>query len=313
GSHLVLDGLLITGRGVRVSQTVREAKPQPAKPVKRQSANLQATISQTQPAALSDEQRKEHAYLTLRHCTLVPGWGLESNCDPRRPAEPSLELTNLHGKVEIERTILGSIQLNHDEVQTEPVPIEIRDSLLDATSPQLEAIGAPGCPVAHTTLRILRTTVFGKVHAHAIELAENSIFEGKITVARSQIGCMRFCTYLKGSRTPRCFRCQPDLAIAAAEQAITTSGETISAEALAEALQREEDRVRPRFSSTRYGTPAYGQLSLYCPLEITRGADDESEMGVFHHLFQPQRAANLKARLNEFTPSGMSAAILYAN
>lgn len=111
GSHLLLDGLLITGRGVRVSQ----GEPDPRQ-------------AQTLP--------KAQAHLTLRHCTLVPGWGLESNCDPRRPAEPSLELTNVHGNVTIDRTILGSIQVNHDEVQTDPVPIEIRDSLLDATGPE---------------------------------------------------------------------------------------------------------------------------------------------------------------------------------
>ncbi|PSR19020.1 hypothetical protein C8255_04270 [filamentous cyanobacterium CCP3] len=301
GSHLLLDGLMVTGRGIRVSQVP-------------ETGNL--TYGETPTVHVQapvNSAPKEHAYLAISHCTLVPGWGLEANCDPRRPAEPSLELTNFHGKVLCDRTLLGSIQLNHDEVETDPVAIEIRDSLLDATSPQLEAIGAPGCPVAHATLRILRSTVFGQVQAHAIELAENSIFEGKITVARSQIGCMRFCAYLRGSRTPRRFRCQPDLAIAAAEQALIDQAEPPSEAALAEAQQQEEDRVRPRFSSTRYGTAAYGQLSLHCPTEITRGADDESEMGVFHHLFQPQRAANLEARLNEFVPSGMSAAILYAN
>lgn len=305
-SHLMLDGLMITGRGIRVSQISEAAETEHEDdPI----VNIQAPATQSP----TRDDPKEHAYLTIRHCTLVPGWGLDANCDPRRPAESSLELTNFHGKVMCDRTLLGSIQLNHDEVQTDPVAIEIRDSLLDATSPRLEAIGAPGCPVAHATLRILRSTVFGQVQVHAVELAENSIFEGKMTVARSQIGCMRFCAYIGGSRTPRRFRCQPDLAIAAVEQPLTTQAEPPSEEALADARQREQDRVRSRFSSTRYGTPTYGQLALHCPLEITRGADDESEMGVFHHLFQPQRAANLEARLNEFTPSGMSAAILYAN
>ncbi|MBD0337596.1 MAG: hypothetical protein ICV62_19075 [Cyanobacteria bacterium Co-bin13] len=306
GSHLMLDGLMVTGRGIRVSQVPETSDLEYGEAP---TVHIQPPAAQTSVGS----EPTEHAYLSIRHCTLVPGWGLEANCDPRRPTEPSLELTNFHGKVMCDRTILGSIQLNHDEVETEPVSIEIRDSLLDATSPQLEAMGAPGCPVAHATLRILRSTVFGQVQAHAIELAENSIFEGKITVARSQVGCMRFCAYLRGSRTPRRFRCQPDLAIAAVEQALMDQGEPPSAEALADARQQEEDRVRPRFTSTRYGTPAYGQLSLHCPIEITRGADDESEMGVFHHLFQPQRAANLEARLNEFTPSGMTAAILYAN
>ena len=77
--------------------------------------------------------------------------------------------------------------------------------------------------------------------------------------------------------------------------------------------QRESNRVRPRFNSTRYGKPDYCQLANDCAGEIKRGADDESEMGVFHDLFQPQRAANLRARLDEFTPAGMEAGIIYAS
>ena len=35
------------------------------------------------------------ATIHIRHCTLVPGWGLHNDCKPRRPAEPSLELFNV--------------------------------------------------------------------------------------------------------------------------------------------------------------------------------------------------------------------------
>jgi hypothetical protein len=36
-------------------------------------------------------------------------------------------------------------------------------------------------------------------------------------------------------------------------------------------------------------------------------------MGVFHDLYQPQRYANLKARLDEYTPAGMDAGIIFAS
>jgi hypothetical protein len=36
-------------------------------------------------------------------------------------------------------------------------------------------------------------------------------------------------------------------------------------------------------------------------------------MGAFHDLFQPQREANLRVRLQEFTPAGMEADIVFAN
>lgn len=40
--------------------------------------------------------------VTLRHVTLVPGWGLECDCEPQRPSEPSLELLHTSAKIRIE-------------------------------------------------------------------------------------------------------------------------------------------------------------------------------------------------------------------
>ncbi|HVR98551.1 MAG TPA: hypothetical protein VMW27_18190, partial [Thermoanaerobaculia bacterium] len=183
----------------------------------------------------------------------------------------------------------------------------LSDSILDATSEQREALGAPGHPVAHARLTIERSTVFGEAQAHAIELAENSIFEGRIQVARRQIGCMRFCSYLPGSRTPGRFQCQPDLAELAAVVGITDPAER------AVAREGERRRVQPQFESRRYGASTYARLAMSCAREIRRGADDESEMGVFHDLYEPQREANLRARLDEYTPAGLDAGLIFAS
>jgi hypothetical protein len=72
-------------------------------------------------------------------------------------------------------------------------------------------------------------------------------------------------------------------------------------------------RVIPQFTAIRYGKPAYAQLAPTCAREIATGADDQSEMGAFHDLFQPQRRMNLETRLNEYTPAGMQVGIFYAN
>lgn len=271
GSEITLDGLLITGRSVLVQGDL--------------------------------------AAVTIRHSTLVPGWGLTSDCHPRRPAEPSLELIDVHGCVTIEHSIVGSIQVVHDEVLADPIPIRISDSILDATSEQREALGAPGHPAAHARLTIERSTVFGEVEVHAIELAENSIFEGRLQVARRQIGCMRFCSYLPGprTRTPRRFQCQPDLVELAAVAGITDPAERVAAR------EGERRRVRPQFESRRYGASTYARLAASCAREIRRGADDESEMGVFHDLYEPQREANLRARLDEYTPAGLDAGPIFAS
>ncbi|HMR67355.1 MAG TPA: hypothetical protein PKE64_25360, partial [Anaerolineae bacterium] len=58
--------------------------------------------------------------------------------------------------------------------------------------------------------------------------------------------------------------------------------------------------------------PAYGQLSLTCPLEIKTGAEDGLEMGAFSFLKQPQREANLRANLDEYLRFGLEAGIFYA-
>lgn len=280
-SRFTLDGLTITGRSVHVYG------PKPEQP-----GNARAPICGSE--------------VVIRHCTLVPGWGIDSNCKPDRPAEASLELYGVRAKVRIEHSILGSIQINENEVTDDPIPLHLTDSILDAMSPQREAIGAPGFSVAHALLTIRRCTVFGIVDVHAVELAENSIFSACVNVARRQLGCMRFCYIQPGCRTPRRYRCQPDLVAQAVKEKIPESPER-DAE-----IAGEELRVRPQFTSERYGNPGYAQLALTCAAEITRGADDEAEMGAFHDLFQPQREANLRARLDEFTPAGMEAGIIFA-
>ncbi|ORT60657.1 hypothetical protein [Streptomyces sp. CB03238] len=247
--RILLDGLLITGRGLNVTGPV--------------------------------------GAVVLRHCTLVPGWSLEPECDPHSPEEPSLVLDRTTACVAIERSVLGTIEVIGDEVGHDPLDIHIRDSVLDATGHDRAALSAPDCRHAHAVLHAHRTTVIGEVHTHAVEIAENSVFTGRLHVARRGIGCLRFSYVPPGSRTPRRHRCQPDLA-----------------------GRENAPLVRPLFTSERYGTPAYGQLAAGCPEEIGRGAEDGSEMGAFHDLYQPQRMDSLRARLAEYTPAGTDAGVI---
>ncbi len=151
GSSLVLEGLLVTGRSVRVDGEV--------------------------------------ACVVVRHCTLVPGWALRHDCEPVRPAEPSLEVYAADVCVRVDHSIVGAIHVVLDEVTGDPVPIDIADSIVDATGPVRDAIGAPGYPQAHARLTVRRSTVFGRVMAHSMELGEDSIFTGQLHVGRRQTGC----------------------------------------------------------------------------------------------------------------------------
>ena len=44
---------------------------------------------------------------------------------------------------------------------------------------------------------------------------------------------------------------------------------------------------------------------------IREGADDEGEIGVMHPLYQPQREANLRVRLDEYLRFGLHAGLFY--
>jgi hypothetical protein len=286
GSRFILDGLTIGGRGLQINgqeDTTDESMETPATPGDNDLCDV-----------------------TIRHCTLVPGWSLHCDCEPQRPNDPSLELEYSRARIRIEHSILGGITTEARERASEPQQIQITDSILDATSEERLALGSSRGAVAYVALTIARSTVIGRVQTHSIELAENTIFNGVVTVARRGRGCVRFCYVPDESRTPRRYECQPDLV----KQAVMEKTGLADKAAM---MDQEADRVRPIFNSLRYGTPAYCQLADRCAEEITRGADDESEMGVFHDLFQPQRAANLRARLDEFTPAGIDAGIVYAN
>ncbi|MFL6672238.1 MAG: hypothetical protein ACJ8LG_02980 [Massilia sp.] len=271
-SRFVLDGLLVVGRGLRISGPDR------------QDAEASAA------GDLCD--------VRIRHCTLVPGWGLECDCEPKRPNEPSIELFNTSAALTIAHSIVGTILVTADEVMRDPVSIDVSDSIVDATGSALDALASPDGGPAFAVLRIARCTAIGALRVHALELAENAILLGEVRSARRQLGCVRFCYVAPGSRTPRRFHCQPDL---------------VRQAAAAEDADREGLRVQPRFTSTRYGNPGYCQLHPACAGEIRGGADDESEMGVFHDLYQPQREANLRVRLSEYSPAAMEAGIIYAN
>jgi len=274
GSWLVLDGLLITGRGVKVQGSA--------------------------------------AGLAIRHSTLVPGWGLHCDCEPHSPSEPSLELVNSPVCVTIDHSIIGSILVNWDERAEEPLKLRISDTIVDATSSELAALSGPEGCIASAVLRIVRCTVIGSLQTHVFETAENTIFDGLVTAARRQTGCVRFCYVPPGSRTPRRYECQPDLVEAKARAQLLETNPSATPDQIAQAQEAEDMRVQPEFNSTRYGTPDCCQLADACAVEIRRGADDESEMGAFHDLFQPQREANLRARLEEFTPAAMEAGIIHA-
>lgn len=275
GSRVLLDGLLVMGRGIEVQGPGDNGEGAP-------------------PA-------DDLCELVIRHCTLVPGWALQCNCDPKRPGEPSITLDGSRAALRIEHSMLGAISVISPLRRGEAPLLQLCDSILDATGPERVALGAPDEVVAYVEASFQRCTVIGEVQAHAIGLAQDSIFASPLRVLRRQLGCVRFCHVPDGSRTPQRFHCQPDLALAAVP----------AADAAARA--RERMRVLPQFAARRYPAPHYLRLADACCAELRRGASDGSAMGVYHDLYEPQREANLAARLAEYVPAGTDAGILFAN
>jgi len=230
--------------------------------------------------------------LRLRHCTLVPGLALNVDGTPEQPTEPSLVVESDEVAVEIDHCIVGGLRVHEDAT------VRIESSIVDATDPTGVAYSAPDGAGAGGELTLVACTVVGKVHARVLRLVSNSILAARLAdgdswdfpvdAERRQDGCVRFSYVPLDSRTPRRHRCVPA--------------------SLADAA-----RVRPQFASERYGRPAYCRLADRGPAEIGAGADDESEMGAYHDLFDPRRETNLSVRLEEYLRFGLEAGVFHAS
>lgn len=228
--------------------------------------------------------------LRIRHCTFVPGRGLSETGQPLEPGQASLTLEAAATAVDIERSIIGALRTVAD------CRVSFRDSIVDANGFSNMALQGLEDGMMGGLVQFERVTIIGGVRATEIRLASESLFLGVVEVAKCQQGCMRFSHVPLGSTVPRRFHCQPGAPGGMSE------GE----------LRRLARAVRPRFTSLRYGDPGYCQLTPDAPVEIRRGAEDESEMGAFSSLKQSPREESLRIRLKEYLRLGMEAGILYS-
>jgi hypothetical protein len=256
--------------------------------------------------------------LNIVHCTLVPGWQLQENGSRVRPeaASISAEAPSPNLEISIDHSIVGALMLPGEMGQ-----LSAQDSIIDGTDSEQEKELTPsGIPhriaiasdVAENwgpSVSLERTTAIGEIHVKEMALVSESILIGVVSVQRQQSGCVRFSYVPDGSVTPKRYRCQPDMALA---QRLEDLQKIKPLKSLPDD-ERELilARVRPSFTSQRYGDPAYAQLGTTCSQEICTGAEDGSEMGAFGFLKQPQRQANLLASLDEYLRFGLVAGIFY--
>jgi hypothetical protein len=236
------------------------------------------------PAGSSNVLRR----LNLLHCTLVPGGTLTSDGQPVSPNQPSLlaEIPDL--AISLQRCISGGLRVD------EGAKVKLTDCIIDACNSTGVAYAAIDGAGAGADFTCEASTVIGKVHAKRMPLVSNSILHAElvpgdswpapVVTVRRQEGCLRFSYVPAGARVPRQFHCVPD---------------------------QDTPDATVQFVARRYGHPAYAQLWNGCSAALLSGADDEGQMGAFHHVHQPQRETNLRVRLQEYLRVGLEAGIFY--
>ena len=150
---------------------------------------------------------------------------------------------------------------------------------------------APLVPDASdATVQLERVTVLGRVFCDVLN-ASKSLLDGYVAVADQQSGCIRFSRYEQGSILPRRYRCVPT-----EDEASAWSG--------------PQRLIPPKFNARRYGRPDYVQLAASCPAAILTASEAGAEVGAFASGLNSVRLGNLRTKLQEFTPVGLSAAII---
>jgi hypothetical protein len=242
---------------------------------------------------LTDKENNQNKLrlLRLRHCTLLPGL-----------SPLFVELPNTI--VEIEECILGGVRA------VAGAQVKIVNSIVDAGGKaEIAYVGLTGHE-AGAPLHLENCTVIGQVHTLRLDFITNTIFVSPVRAEQLQQGCVRFSYVPPKSLAPRSYNCQPSLALARRARELGLAAVTDLPD-----LERHLilSSLKPGFTSLRYGDPGYCQLSASCATEIKQGAEDQAEMGAFHDLYQPQREANLRARLDEYLRFGLEAGIFYAS
>jgi hypothetical protein len=255
------------------------------------------------------------ACVEVTDSTLIPGIALDTLGEAARPGTPSvmgIVLNTLGDAVYTEaRSITGSgsappsltgplsapeMTLCLNRVVSGPIAMpstcssRICNSIVDSGGPYSVAFAGADLASPGASLHIEESTVIGRVWAHAIRFASNTIFWAKLGQSdpwqapvwanRAQLGCARFCWLPANSIAPRQYNCLPP---DAASQAA----------------------LEPRFVTLRFGHPGYCLLSGDVAMALWKGADSGSQIGVYYQIQETEAVTNLLIRSAEYLPANL--------
>ncbi|MFI1292484.1 hypothetical protein ACH4VM_29135 [Streptomyces sp. NPDC020792] len=196
-------------------------------------------------------------------------------------------------RIEVDHAICGPLRAGDTNVSVSGALV-VTDSVVTADGAPGAALGAPDLDVALCNVTVLGTSSLRSL------TATNTVFTETVTVTRRQTGCVRYSFVPPGSATPRTFRCQPALALTAAEEA-----------ARRPLTAREADAIRlanePVFLDASADEPTLAMLHPLCPDSVRSGGDGEAEMGAFARAAYGVAVANVRALLDEYLPVALEA------
>ena len=222
--------------------------------------------------------RGTYESVLLRNCTLDPGGSTNIAGDIIFPLPLMIE-----GKIEkmtLEACITGPIRTRINSITQEPgmvETLEISDSIIQSVDGNI-----PALQMDQGKTSISRTTVFGDMRVHRLE-ASDTLIAGIVTVTDTQNSCFRFSAAIRKRKLP-----------IPVKSRLPQPYESFLF-----------DETQHWFGSRQFGHPAYGQLSETAPDELRRGAENKSEMGAFCLLNNPVKLDSLRAKVEEYMPSGL--------
>lgn len=224
--------------------------------------------------------------LTVRHCTI------------RAPGNAAIETSAALNQTDVvvRRSIVGRIRLDFGAAPADGT-LAIEESLISA-----DGAAGPAISAATIDARLNDVTIFGDSAFKSLE-ATNVIFAGAGIVTRKQAGCVRYSWIAAGSQMPRRYRCQPDLAIAAAAE---KKGSPLNA---AEQLTVRLG-VTPLFLDRALDEPTAAMLHPLTGAAVATGGEGDCEMGVFARAAERLRMLNIESLFEDYLPFGLEAGLI---